>query len=118
MKLRLVELHVEDSQARKIKMEKRGRNWEDSDGILHYQSLLYVHEIIRTELISKHQNDPLVGHFGIEKIRELIARKYYLEILYHEVEVYVKGCDICLASKVVKYKPYENLQKLSVPIYC
>ena len=27
----------------------------------------------RAELISRHHDDPLAGHFGIEKIRELIA---------------------------------------------
>ena len=77
MRLRLVELQAEDSQARKIRAEKLGGNWEDSNGILHHQGLPYIPEIIRTELISRHHNDPLVGYFGIEKTRELVARKYY-----------------------------------------
>lgn len=34
-------------------------------------------ELIKTELISWHHNDPLGGHFGIEKTQELIVRKYY-----------------------------------------
>ena len=114
MRLRLVELQVEDGQARKIRAEKLGRNWEDSDGILHHQGLPYVPEIIRTELISRHHDDPLAGHFGIEKTRELVARKYYWETLRHDVEVYVRGCDICLASKAVRHKPYGNLQQLPV----
>ena len=67
MKLRLVELQAEDSQVRKIRAEKLGGNWEDSDGILHHQGLRYVPEIIKTELISKHHDDPLAGHFDIEK---------------------------------------------------
>ena len=85
MRLRLVELQTEDGQARKIRAEKLGENWEDSDGILHHQGLPYIPEIIRTELISRHHDDPLAGHFGIEKTRELVARKYYSETLCHDV---------------------------------
>ena len=36
-----------------------------------------ISEIIRIELINRHHNDPLVGHFGIKKIRKLVTRKYY-----------------------------------------
>ena len=67
MRLRLVELQAEESQVRKIGVEKLCGNWEDSDGILHYQCLPYIPKIIRTKLISRHYDDPLAGHFGIEK---------------------------------------------------
>ena len=77
MRLRLVELQVEDSQAQKIRAEKLGRNWQDFNEILYYQGLLYILEIIRTELISRYNNDLLVGHFQIEKMQELVTRKYY-----------------------------------------
>ena len=75
--LRLMELQAENGQARKIKAEKLGRNSEDSDRILHHQGLPSIPEIIRTELISRHYNNLLAGHFGIEKTPELVARKYY-----------------------------------------
>ena len=77
MRLRLVELQAEDSQARKIKVEKLGRNWEYLDGILDYQGLPYIHEVIRTRLIRSHHDEPLASHFSIEKTQELIAKKYY-----------------------------------------
>ena len=118
MRLRLVELQAEDSQVRKIRAEKLDRNWGDSDRILNHQGLPYVFEIIRTELISRHHNDPLVGHFGIEKTQELVAKKYYWKTLYHDVEVYVRDYDVCLVSKAVRYKPYENLQQLPLPTHC
>ena len=77
IRLRLVELQAEDGQTRKIRAEKLGGNCEDSDRILYHQGLPYVSEIIKTELISRYHDVPLVGHFGIEKTRELVARKYY-----------------------------------------
>ena len=66
-------------------------------------------EIVKTELINRHHDDLLVGHFGINKTRELIIRKYYWLILHRNVEAYVIGCDVCLASKAVKHKLYDNL---------
>ena len=86
--------------------------------MLHHQGLPYVPEIIRIELISRHHNDPLTGYFGIEKTRKLITRKYYWPTLYHDVDNYVKGCNVCLVLKAVQHKPYGNLQSLPVPTHC
>ena len=85
--------------------------------MLHHQGLPFVPEAIRMELISRHHDDPLAGHFGIEKTRELLARKYYWPTLKHDVEAYVKGCDVCLALKAVRHKPYGDLQSLPVPTH-
>ena len=76
MRLRLQELQAEDDQARKTRVE-HSEGWNNINGVLHHQGLSYVPEIIRTQLINRHHDDPLAGHFGIEKTRELIARKYY-----------------------------------------
>ena len=82
--------------------------------MLDHQGLLFVLETIQMELISRHQNNPLTGHFGIEKTCKLLARKYYWPFLKHNVKAYVKGCDVCLASKVVRHKFYGDLQSLPV----
>ena len=73
--------------------------------------------MIQTELISRHHNDPLVGHFRIEKTQELLSRKYYWLTLHRDVNNYVRGCDICLVSKAVQHKPYGDLQSLPVPTH-
>ena len=59
-----------------------------------------------------------MGYFGIEKTRELLARKYYWPTLKHNVKAYVKGYNVCLASKTIKHKPYGDLQSLPVPTHC
>ncbi len=56
----------------------------------------------------------LAGHFGIDKSRELIALKYYWPSLKIDVEAYFKGCDVCLASKAMRHKPYSDLQSLLI----
>ena len=116
IRLRLQELQAKDEQARKTRAEYL-EGWDNINGMLHHQGLPYVPEIIRTELISRHHNDPLAGHFGIEKTRELIAQKYYWPTLRCDVEDYVRGCNVCLASKTVRHKPYGDLQSLPVPTH-
>ena len=65
-------------------------------------------------MISCHHNDLLVGHFGIDKTRELVSRKYYWPSLRRDVKSYVRGCNVCPTSKSVRHKPYGDLQSLPV----
>ena len=75
MRLKLHELQAKNEQAQKTRAE-HSEGWDNIDGVLHYQGFFYVSEIIWTELISRHHDNLLAGHFGIKKIREPIARKY------------------------------------------
>ena len=60
--------------AREIREQGLKNGWEESaDGVLCHKGLPYVPEIVRTELISRHYNDPLTDYFGIEKTQELVA---------------------------------------------
>ena len=94
------------------------KDWQDIEDILHYQSFFYVLKIIRIELISRHYNNLLAGYFGIKKIRELIAQKYYWPMFCDDIDHYIKRYNICLASKTIQQKLYDNLQSLLVPIHC
>ncbi len=38
-------------------------------------------------------------------------------MLRRDVKAYVKGCDVCLASKMVHHKPYGDLQSLLIPTH-
>ena len=116
MRLELAELQESDKKAQKIRAEGLDR-YKDVNKVLHYQGLPFVLEIIRTELINRHHDKPLVGHFGINKTRELISKKYYWPSLKKDVKAYVKGCNVCFASKAVRHKPYDDLQALPVPTH-
>ena len=63
--------------AREIREKDLKEGWEEIDGVLHREGRPYLSEIIRTEILSRHNDDPLASHFGVEIIRELVARKYY-----------------------------------------
>ena len=118
MRLRLAELQESDKEAKKVRATgELQAGWEDIDNVLHHQGLPFVLKAIRIELISQDHNDPLEGHFGIDKTKELIGRKYYWSTLRKDVEAYVKACDDCLDLKAVRHKPYGNLQLLAVPTH-
>ena len=118
MKLRLSELQESDPEAQELKSkEQLPHVWEDIDGVLHHQGLLFVPEAIRTALISRDHDNPLARHFSIDKTRDFVGRKYYWPSLRKDVEAYVKGCDVCLGSKAVRHKPYGDLQSLPVPTH-
>ncbi len=67
MRMRLPELQDDDTEAMKLRSQGLSAGWEDIEQVLHYQGLPYVPKLIRSELISRHYDDPLAGHFGIEK---------------------------------------------------
>ena len=87
MKLRLLELQDNDKEAKVLKSDEAGllEGWEDDKGVLHYHGLPYVLEIICFKVISCHYNDPLIGHFEINKTQKLVARKYYWPTLCCDV---------------------------------
>ena len=117
MRLRLSELQESDDEAQKIRAEGLKNGYEEVEGILHHQGLFFVPGSIRTELISRHHDDPLAEHFGIHKIKDLISRKYYWLSLRRDIEDNVKGYDVCLGSKAIRHKPYGDLQSLSIPTH-
>ncbi len=101
---------MEDHETWQLRKQGLKDGWEENvEGVLCHQDLPYVPKIVRTKLISRHYDDPLVGHFGIDKTRKLIAQKYYWPTLCRDVEAYVTGCDVCLALKLIRYKPYGDL---------
>ena len=116
MKLQLSELQENDEEVKLFKsFASLPEGWEDVEGVLQFQGLLYILKIIRSEVVSRHHNDPLAEHFGIDKTRELVGRKYYWLSLRRDVKSYVRGCDVCLTSKAIRHKPYGDLQSLPVP---
>ena len=117
MRLRLHKLQAEDEHTCKLRAEQLVKDWQDIDGVLYHQGFLYVLKIIQTELISRHHDDLLAGYFGIEKTREFLSRKYYWPTLRHDVNNYVKRCNICLASKAIRHKLYGDLQSLLIPTH-
>ena len=104
MKLRLQKLQEADIEDQELRQQK-ANGYKKIKKIFQHQSLPFIPKAIWMELISRHHDNLLAGHFCIKKTCKLLAWKYYCPTLCHNVEAYIKGCDICLASKTVRHKP-------------
>ena len=65
--MRLFKLQNNNKKVKKLKSEKLLEGWEDIEEVLYYLSLLYILKVIYSELINRHHNNLLIGHFRIEK---------------------------------------------------
>ena len=118
MRLRLFELQDNNRKAKFCRgFAGLPEGLEDVKGVFQYRGLPYVLEIIRSKVISRYHNNPLTGHFGIDKTRDLVGRKYHWPSLRKNVKIYIRGCDICLTSKAVCHKSYGDLQSLPIPTH-
>ena len=118
IRLQLSELQEKNEEAKFLRGSAGlPENWKDVKRVLQYRGLLYVPEIIRSKVISRHHDDLLSGHFGIDKTRELVDRKYYWPSLRKDVENYIRGCVVCQTSKAVRHKLYGALKFLPVPTH-
>ena len=75
--MRLPELQDKDKEAKTLRAAGLPKDWENVEEMLWYRELAYVSEIICSKVISHHHDNPLAGHFDIDKTRELVSRKYY-----------------------------------------
>lgn len=77
LKMRLLELQDDDKKVKKLRLKGLPKDWEDIKHVFYYQGIPYVLKVICSKLINRYHNNLLAGHLGIEKICELITRKYY-----------------------------------------
>ena len=89
--------------------------WKDD--LLWYQGKIWIpnDEEIRTTLISKHHEPQQAGHGGTAKTTELISRRYYWPKIRDDIKRFVKNCDTCQRTKVVRHAPYGLLQANEAP---
>jgi hypothetical protein len=67
------------------------------------------------ELLYLYYNNQLAGHWGVDKTKELLKRKFYWPGLVSDVREYVATCSICQNTAIPRHKPYGKLKPLSVP---
>ena len=100
------------------KQDGAGKWSLDSRGLLNYKQALYVpaDKAIREELLAKHHDDPLAGHYGIERTTELLRRKYYWDTIADDIKEYCQSCDACQRQAIPRHKPYGEMQSLPQPL--
>jgi hypothetical protein len=90
----------------------------DEQNLLRWRSRIYIPNdlALRAEVMKLHHDDPLAGHFGVDKTLELLRRTYYWEKMEDEVRLYCRECDICQRVKAKRHMPYGLLGSLPQPL--
>ena len=107
--MRLPKLQDNNKEVKVFRTADVLKNWEDVEEVFRYQSLPYILDIIRSEVISCQYKNLLTEYFRIDKIQELISRKYYWLNLKKYIKFYVKEYDVNVASKAIRPKLYSDL---------
>jgi hypothetical protein len=86
-------------------------------GLLCYKGRVVVplQKSLIQELLYLYHDDQFSGHWGIEKTKELLERKFYWPGLAIDVREYVLSCQTCQNIAIPRHKPYGKLESLPVP---
>ena len=96
----------------------RKKPWStDAHGFLRYKGSIYVpgQAALREELIKRHHDDPLAGHFGAHKTEALLTAKYNWPGAAKEINEHVSSCDMCQRVRAPRHRPYGTLTSLPRP---
>ena len=93
----------------------------DTQGLLRCDGKLYVPKegSAREELLMRNHDDPLAGHFGIDRTQDLISRKYFWRSMPKDIKEYIDSCDICQRTKAggvaTQFFFYSSHREFSLP---
>jgi hypothetical protein len=91
--------------------------WQQNDGLLYYHMQLYVLTAGRghMEMLRRHHDDPIAGHFGAKHTLELLSSKYYWIGMSLEVKAYTQACSTFQHVRPVWHRPHESMEPLPQP---
>jgi transposase InsO family protein len=94
----------------------RGR-WtrEGENGLLAYNSRIFVPANCRKELLARYHDDATAGHRGIKTTEKRISRHWYWDSIRADVEEHVNACATCSRTKPKNHRPYGVLAPLPIP---
>ena len=96
------------SEGRKRAIRKFSKKVELFAGVLHYDKRKWIADSkLQDQIIKSVHSDSSGGcHFGRDKTRDKIAKRYYWHGMYEDIDSFVKTCLECQkVNIVVSYKP-------------
>ena len=89
----------------------------DAQGLLRYKDRVWIpaEATVKAEILRHFHDDPLAGHFGVNRTEELIQRQFYWKGMRKEIQEYVRSCAICQRVVSKRHKPYGQLESLPLP---
>ena len=109
----------------KAQEELQDDTWQLREGVLLRHEKLYVTEStiesktgavpLRTAIIREAHEQPLSGHPGRAKLKQLISSRYYWPGQSSDIDRYCANCHACRRSHVPRDKKPGFLQQLPIP---
>ena len=72
--------------------------WEQgAEGIFCKNEVIYLSDdvALKAEVMRCHYDDSHTEHYTWKQIKKLIQRKFYWEIMNHDIYQYIQGCVVC-----------------------
>lgn len=97
-------IYLEEPLTNKIDLNKRSKHWTKQFELIGghiYQKTKWkdpakvLQQGETQPIIYLFHNDPLSGHFGVNKTYQKIRRSYYWPGMYNEIKQYVESCHKC-----------------------
>ena len=92
-------------------------SWEvDPNGVLRRAGKVWVPDdvALREAILTRNHDDPVGGHYGIQRTVEVLQRKYFWKRLREDVRKYIRHCAACQTNKIRRHKPWGLLEPLPV----
>ena len=99
------------------RLRKQFKKWIINDeNLVKRNECFYIsnNAVVKKKLIKKHHNDLLSKHFEIQKILNLIQKKYYWAVCAKQIKTYVKTYNVCQRIKISRHKSYKKLNSLFI----
>lgn len=89
----------------------------DQNGLLRRHDAVFVpaDPAVRDEILLMRHDDPLSGHFGVDRTLALLRQDFYWPGMDREVSDYIESCEVCQRTTVKRHRPYGELQSLPIP---
>ena len=89
----------------------------DGQGLLRYKDRIWIpaEASVKSEILQRFHDDPLAGHFGVNRTEELIQRRFHWKKMRQEIQEYVRSCATCQGVVSRRHKPYGQLESLPKP---
>lgn len=110
-----IKRYIETNSYMKIKIFDESNKFKlVNELIFHDENRVYVSKEVRLRVLKKFHDSSLTKHFERNKILTSIKRWFYWSKMKNLVKKYVKTCDTCMKTKLLKHFFHEKLLSLSV----
>ena len=96
---------------------KTANMWEvDPTGILRRNGKVWIPEdaALRANLLMRNHDDPIGGHYGVDKTVAVLKTKYWWPHVKRDVSEYIQRCAACQLNKIRRHKLWGQLVPLPV----